>query len=341
MQSNDSAGLAEGARNAIVTCMGVTAADRVWVVTDAETQVIGEALRAAAAAQGAPAEMVLLERFGSRPITQVPPGFAEAAQAFQPSVTLYAAQGRSGEVAFRMAMRGLFSELRTRHGHMPGVDVRCMLEGMRADYARVARVTLRVFERVRNARRIETRNADGSHLIVTCAPERLHWVPFEGIYHEAGRWGNLPEGETFTAPANVEGVLVSYVVGDYFSSKYGLLRTPVTIPIRGGVAQAVECEDAALRDELWAYLHQDPNGTRAGEFAIGTNIALTALIGNLLQDEKIPGVHLAFGNPYPHFTGADWSARTHVDLVAPGGQILVDGDVIMADGRFAPELLAA
>jgi hypothetical protein len=31
---------------------------------------------------------------------------------------------------------------------------------------------------------------------------------------------------------------------------------------------------------------------------------LAALTENLLQDEKMPGLHVAFENPYPEFTGA-------------------------------------
>jgi leucyl aminopeptidase (aminopeptidase T) len=43
---------------------------------------------------------------------------------------------------------------------------------------------------------------------------------------------------------------------------------------------------------------------RVGEFAIGTNIGVHDVIGNILQDEKIPGIHIAFGNPYGAHTGA-------------------------------------
>jgi hypothetical protein len=31
---------------------------------------------------------------------------------------------------------------------------------------------------------------------------------------------------------------------------------------------------------------------RVGEFALGTNTGVTQMIGNLLQDEKVPGVHI-------------------------------------------------
>ena len=39
------------------------------------------------------------------------------------------------------------------------------------------------------------------------------------------------------------------------------------------------------------------------------------MIGNILQDEKFPGVHIAFGNPYGAHTGADWYSSTHIDVV--------------------------
>ena len=73
---------------------------------------------------------------------------------------------------------------------------------------------------------------------------------------------------------------------------------------------------------------------RFGEFAIGTNVGLTQLIGNLLQDEKFPGVHLALGSPYPDKTGAEWDSKAHNDGILRNPTIAVDGRVIMKDGKF-------
>ena len=39
------------------------------------------------------------------------------------------------------------------------------------------------------------------------------------------------------------------------------------------------------------------------------------MIGKILQDEKFPGIHIAFGNPYGAHTGADWYSSTHIDVV--------------------------
>ncbi len=74
-------------------------------------------------------------------------------------------------------------------------------------------------------------------------------------------------------------------------------------------------DNDALRDDFWSYTHTDENSDRVGEFAIGTNIELTQVIGHILQDEKFPGVHIAFGNPYGAHTGADWYSSTHIDVV--------------------------
>ena len=75
-----------------------------------------------------------------------------------------------------------------------------------------------------------------------------------------------------------------------------------------------------------------------GEFAIGTNIGVERVIGNILQDEKFPGVHIAFGDPYGAHTGAPWKSATHIDVVGLRFNIWL-GDAageeqIMRDGRF-------
>lgn len=61
---------------------------------------------------------------------------------------------------------------------------------------------------------------------------------------------------------------------------------------------------------------------------------LTSLVGNLLQDEKLPSVHVAFGDPYPDETGADWQSRTHIDAIMKNATLRVDGTTLMKNGRF-------
>ena len=121
-----------------------------------------------------------------------------------------------------------------RHGHMVGIDDRCMEEGMAADYVEIARLTERVNDIVREARSVEVQAPSGTDMRATLDPSRLRWHPCPGIYHEPGTWGNLPEGETYTSPASLQGVLGAEVIGDYFSERYGLLEPPLRLEIDAG-----------------------------------------------------------------------------------------------------------
>ncbi len=330
--------LLPGARNAVRTCLAIGPGDRVAILTDLETRRIGLALKLEAEAAGAAADLMLLEDFGARPFTAIPAGIPQALRALKPTAGFFAAQGQKGEIGFRIPLRHLLiDELGLRFGHMIGIDERLMVRGMLADYDVVSQVVRRVTELVAPAREVRVSNPRGTDLRVAFSPA-LRWKPCPGIYRAQGQWGNLPEGETYTCPATAEGVLVAEVLGDYFSKKYGVLDRPVTFTIADSRITDVACEDPALREEVEGYLRSAENSDRVGEFAIGANLWVKSLTGNLLQDEKIPGVHVAFGNPYPEETGATWDAPTHVDVVPTRCSIWVDGELLMRDGRYEPNV---
>lgn len=322
-----------GACNA-VRCMGVTERDRVFILTDFEREGIARRVIAELLARHADVTVRFLEHYGERPLTAFSDELRNELLQVHPTVTYYIATARPGEIAFRIPLLPfLATELKTRHGHMIGIDEQLMTEGMCADYDEVFTLTNRVYELVRHAKQIHVTSEKGSDVTASFHPD-WKWVPCHGRYTEQGEWGNLPEGEVFTAPASVDGVLVCDVLGDFFSAKYGVLKHPVTLVIKGGYIADVSCEDNAVAEDVRSYLFSVPNGNRAGEFAIGTLTSLTHLTGNLLQDEKMPGLHVAFGNPYPEFTGADWNAQIHVDVIPTRCTIEVDGREIMRDGRF-------
>lgn len=322
-----------GAENA-VRCMGVNGQDRVFIITDYARQNIARYVANAVLACHADVTVRFLEHYGDRPLTVFSDELRNDLINARPTVTFYIATAQPGEIAFRIPLLPfLAQELKVRHGHMIGIDERLMAAGMCADYDQVFSLTMRVYDIVRDARIIHVTSAKGSDVTATFNPD-WRWVPCHGMYHEQGAWGNLPEGEVFTAPATVDGVLVCDVLGDYFSEKYGVLETPVTLTVKDGYITDISSENTALAQELRDYLFAVPNGNRAGEFAIGTLTSLKKLTGNLLQDEKMPGLHVAFGNPYPHFTGADWEATVHVDVIPTNCTIEVDDRVIMRDGQF-------
>jgi aminopeptidase len=326
---------AAGARNAVVTCLGVRSGERVAVVKDRGRADIAQAIEEEAEAAGAEVRSWLMEEWVERPARALPATLADEIVRFKPVVSLFVAGGEPGELAFRMPLlRMLTQELGCRHGHMIGIDRALMLDGMAVDYDEVYRVTRRVYESVRGAGRIDVASPSGTQLTATFTSAR-RWVPCDGRYREPGRWGNLPEGEVFTAPLNVEGVLTGEEMGDHFAARYGLFQTPVRLWLREGrVAEVQAAGQPELQAEIEAYLRQSPCADRAGEFAIGTNVGLRQIVGNFLQDEKFPGVHVAFGDPYGHETGADWECGSHVDVLTSRTDVWVDGAKIMEGGRF-------
>jgi len=135
---------------------------------------------------------------------------------------------------------------------------------------------------------------------------------------------------------NTKGVfVVDGVVGDYLCERFGDLESnPLTIEVENNRIRSLRSENKDLRDEFRAYTSTDENSNRVGEFAIGTNTACTRVIGHILQDEKIPGVHIAFGHPYAEHTGANWISKTHIDCVGRDFDVWFDSEQVMRSGTF-------
>jgi aminopeptidase len=217
---------------------------------------------------------------------------------------------------------------------MVNITPRIMTEGMRADYRKVDAISQRVIDVVRESRRIRATTPAGTDITAELNPG-YRWVKTSGLITPE-KWGNLPGGEVFTTPGSVNGTFViDGVVGDWLCDRYGLLTAaPLTVTIRDSRLTGAHSTNQALRDDFWAYTHTDAESDRVGEFAIGTNIELHDVIGHILQDEKFPGVHIAFGNPYGAHTGADWYSSTHIDVVGLKFSIWADERQIMDTGRF-------
>jgi leucyl aminopeptidase (aminopeptidase T) len=323
-----------GARNAVRVCLNVAEADRVAVVKDRPSLAIAEAIEEEARATGAEVRSWTMEDHVRRPATEFPRSIADEILKLKPTASYFIGTGQKGELAFRQPMLHLLTrDLGCRHGHMMGIDEELMTDGMAGDYQEIYRVTQQVWSVVRTASRIEVATRNGTELAATFSKDR-RWIPCDGRYWEQNRWGNLPEGETFTAPLSVDGVIAAEELGDWFAEKYGLLPEPVLMRVKAGRLVSFETSDPALRADIEGYMAQHHDSNRVGEFAIGTNVGLTRIVGNFLQDEKFPGVHIAFGDPYGFETGADWECPSHVDVLASHATVTVDGRKIMEDGRF-------
>jgi aminopeptidase len=324
--------LSPGARNAVVTCLRVQPSEKATVITDEACREIAAALTAELERAGARYNQWVLEELAPRPLAGMPRVVLDDLETSQ--VSIFAVQAQPNELKTRMQMTEVVNRRKIRHGHMVNIDRRIMLEGMRADFLEVDRISTKVWRMASAARSIRATTPAGTGITAELTPE-YKWLKTSGII-SPNKWGNLPGGETFTTPLEVNGTyVIDGVVGDYLCAKYGDLReAPLTIRVEGNRLKEAHSGNRALEDEFWKYTHTDENSDRVGEFAIGTNIGVRDVIGNILQDEKIPGVHIAFGNPYGDHTGAKWYSSTHIDVVGRNFDIWVDGLQIMHGGRF-------
>ena len=327
--------LTPGARNAVRVCLRVEASEKVTVITDEVTLEIAAAIVHELEELGCRYQTFVLEDVATRPLTDLPPAIVEDLETSQ--VSIFVVQGQANELKSRMQMTEVVNRRKIRHAHMVNVNKQIMVEGMRADFMKVDRLSVKVMETVRQAKQIRAKTPAGTDLVADLNPN-YRWVKTSGIISTA-KWGNLPGGEVFTTPGEVNGTFViDGVVGDYLCAKFGDLKaTPLTINMKANRVVAAHSANKELKDDFWAYTHTDENSNRVGEFAIGTNIELKDVIGQILQDEKYPGVHIAFGNPYGAHTGAEWFSATHIDVVGRNFDIWVDGRQIMRHGQFLIE----
>lgn len=323
-----------GAEQAIKHCLKVKKDEKIVIITDKATENVGEALKKVAEALTNNITYFVMENFGERPFK-----FPEEIKAAlsNADVSIYAAKAVKGELeTFRKPMLGLIGRLEVRHAHMPGITSELMKQGMNTDYREVQRVSKIVYEKVKDAKEIRVLTEKGTDIIAKFSKE-IKWDISDGDI-KPKRWHNLPDGEVFTSPETIDGyAVIDGCLGDFFTKKYGLIeKTPLEFEIKNGrvVKESIRCKNKKLQDEFSEYISKDQNSNRIGEFALGTNIGLKNLVGNLLQDEKFPSVHIACGDPLPEKTGAKWGSSIHVDGVIKETTVFVDDVKIMENGKY-------
>jgi len=324
--------LLPGAKNAVETCLAIKPGERVALIADERSRAVAASLAAAMENVHAACTSLLLEDFGPRPIKSAPAPILEALETADVGILCMTPQ--PGELGARMAIVKIVERRQIRYAHMVGVTPEIMQQGMRADYRLVDRLSDKLRERMLRAETLTVKTEAGTEFAAHF-DRGLDWVKTSGLISPR-YWSNLPAGEVFTTPATVDGTFVcDATAGDHFGGKYGDLQgTPLVLEIEGARLRQVECERKDLQQEFWDYCHTDENSDRVGELAFGTNLGLSQMIGNLLQDEKFPGVHIAFGDPYGNQTHADWKSRTHVDVLTRDCDVWIDQDQIIAKGRY-------
>ena len=132
-----------GARNAITFCLRIQPEEKVTLITDEACLAIGASLAQELDRQSIRYNAFILEKLASRPLIDMPaPVLADMESS---EVSIFAVRAQQNELRTRMQMTDVVNRRRMRHGHMVNIDRRIMLEGMRADFNEVDRISTEVW----------------------------------------------------------------------------------------------------------------------------------------------------------------------------------------------------
>src|SRR3954452_3417612 len=252
--------LRQGAHNAVYVCLNVQPSEKVTVITDQASEEIAASLVAELEDRRCTYNIFVLEDLAPRPHIDMPEAVWQDLATSQ--VSIFAVQAQANELRTRMQMCEVVNRHRLRHAHMVNIEKKIMLEGMRADFQQVDELTRRVMEVANKARCIRATTPADTDIRADLTP-RYKWIKTSGLI-SCEKWGNLPGGETFTSPLEVNGTyVVDGVVGDYLCAKFGDLKdTPLTLEVRGNRLRSAKCDNQELEKEFWEYTHRDENSNR-------------------------------------------------------------------------------
>ncbi|WP_256685059.1 aminopeptidase [Halococcus qingdaonensis] len=312
-RTNIGATLDSAAETAVDQCLALGAEESCAVVTDDERLSIGQALYDAACAVSD--DVVLV---------QYPPGDQHGTEPPAP----VAAAMRGADVVFCPTTKSL-SHTRARSGAneagarvatLPGITEEVFRTGLDADYRSIEGCCESILDAIADASEIRVTSPAGTD--ITFEPGEHEWLADTGIVHEAGAMSNLPAGEVFVSPESASG---TYVV-DGTMMPHGLLDEELEFTVEDGFVTEISDRDVREQVERGAEEVGD-DAYNLAELGIGTNVAVTELVGSVLLDEKAAGtVHIAIGDD--HGIGGDTQAPLHLDGILREPTVYADGEEI-------------
>ncbi|WP_265109682.1 aminopeptidase [Halosolutus halophilus] len=307
--------LRPAAETALSQCLNLQSDESCAIVTDDEREPIGEALYEVASEITDDAVVVRYppgETHGGEPPAPVAAAMADADVVLAPttkSLSHTRARTEANEAGARVAT-------------LPGITETVFTTGLDADYESIAAHCAAVREQVADADAVRVTAPAGTDITFDVADR--DWLSDTGIVHESGMMSNLPAGEVFISPASADGTFVV----DGTMMPHGLLDDGETLSFEVEDGLVTDVSDDEIRatietaaDEVGDAAHN------LAELGIGTNVAVTDLVGSVLLDEKAGGtIHIAIGDDAG--IGGDVEAPIHLDGIIREPSVYADGDPV-------------
>jgi leucyl aminopeptidase (aminopeptidase T) len=305
----------DAAETALTQCLAVDETESCCIVTDDERRPIGEALYEVAS-----------EITPDATIVQYPPGDSHGAEPPEPVASAMAGAdvflAPTTKSLSHTRARGDANDAGARGATLPGITEDVFTTGLDADYDAIAAHCEDVLTQVEGAEEIRVTSPQGTD--ITFEPGDRAWHDDTGIVRTDGEFSNLPAGEVFVSPEDANG---TYVV-DGTMMPHGLLDDGQRLRFEVEDGYVTDISDDDIRGQVEDAA--DEVGEAAcnlAELGIGTNVAVTELVGSVLLDEKAGGtVHVAIGDDAG--IGGDTDAPIHFDGILREPTVYADGEII-------------
>ena len=283
---------------------------------------------------------MLLEE--QRPLTEVPDDLKEALREKNVLVYIISKAG-SEERVFRDKLNTCAEELGVRVGNLMDVNPQLLDSAFREDPSMIKEFTLQLLDRMQLVREVRVTSPAGSNFVVEF-DKKYSWLASTGFI-EFKKTRNLMPAEIYTHPACVEGTIVidgayAGLVGYDDSEELlkALKKNPITWVVKNNRIVEIRCAHKRIREitHREVFEKDSVNGNRIGEFGMGTNLGMKELFGNVMHDEKFPGVHIAHGHGYASATGAEYESSVHSDaiLLEVSVQDVDSKEYLMRKGKY-------
>jgi len=310
----DNSSLRVPAETAVKQCLNLQSDESCAIITDDQRKSIGEALYRVAAEITDDAVFVRYppgEQHGAEPPAPVAGAMETADVVLAPttkSLSHTAARTDANEAGARVAT-------------LPGISEGVFLMGLDADYRLIKQHCEDVLTQVEDAEEIRVTSPQGTD--ITFGIGTREWHMDTGIVHEPGEMSNLPAGEVFLAPETADG---TFVVDGTMRPHGKLDGKRLTFEVEDGYVTDIDDPDIRTQVEDAAE-EVGRDAYNLAELGIGTNVAVTELVGSVLLDEKAGGtVHIAIGDD--HAMGGDVHAPIHLDGILTEPTVYADGEVV-------------
>jgi len=310
----DNSSLRVPAETAVRQCLDLQPEESCAVVTDDKRRAIGEALYRVAAEITDDTVFVRYppgNQHGEEPPAPVAGAMEAADVVLAPttkSLTHTAARSEANAAGARVAT-------------LPGITEGVFLMGLKADYEAIEQHCKDVLAQVADAEEMRVTSPQGTDITFTVGDRE--WLEDTGIVHEPGSMSNLPAGEVFIAPETAAG---TFVVDGTMRPHGKLDGQLLSFEVEDGTVTDVS--DPEIREQLETAAEEvGEDAYNLAELGIGTNVAVTELVGSVLLDEKAAGtVHIAIGDD--HAIGGTTHAPIHLDGILTEPTVYADGEEI-------------